>query len=116
MEATYNPRYYFDLRKERKNAAKGESAYTFSSTDRREPGASLDYIARQAATPENPEGNLAESRKKLVDNAETCAAMTRAAAEAMGLKLFSRPRVTKQPQPRRSCLPRARTPASSSRA
>ena len=28
MESTYNPRYYFDLRKERKNAAKGESAYT----------------------------------------------------------------------------------------
>jgi aspartate aminotransferase-like enzyme len=28
MEATYNPRYYFDLRKERKNALKGESAYT----------------------------------------------------------------------------------------
>ncbi len=28
MEATYNPRYYFDLRKERKNAKNGESAYT----------------------------------------------------------------------------------------
>src|SRR5207248_3192475 len=28
METTKNPRYYFDLRKERKSAAKGESAYT----------------------------------------------------------------------------------------
>jgi aspartate aminotransferase-like enzyme len=83
MEATYNPRYYFDLRKERKNAAKGESAYTPSVALIAALGASLDYIAGQA------EGNLAEGRKKLVDNAETCAAMTRAAAEAMGLKLFA---------------------------
>ena len=28
METSKNPRYYFDLRKERKSAAKGESAYT----------------------------------------------------------------------------------------
>src|SRR5271163_10490 len=83
MEATYNPRYYFDLRKERKNAAKGESAYTPSVALIAGLGASLDYIANQA------DGNLAEGRKKLVDNAETCAAMTRAAATAMGLKLFA---------------------------
>jgi aspartate aminotransferase-like enzyme len=89
MEATYNPRYYFDLRKERKNAAKGESAYTPSVALIAALGASLDYIAKQAATAENPEGNLAEGRKKLVENAETCAAMTRAAAEALGLKLFA---------------------------
>ena len=83
MESTYNPRYYFDLRKERKNALKGESAYTPSVALIAALGAALDYIAGQA------EGNLAEGRKKLVDNAETCAAMTRAAAEAMGLKLFA---------------------------
>ncbi|GGA70522.1 class V aminotransferase [Edaphobacter acidisoli] len=83
MESTYNPRYYFDLRKERKNAAKGESAYTPPVSLIAALGASLDYIAGQA------EGNLAEGRKKLVDNAETCAAMTRAAVEAMGLKLFA---------------------------
>jgi aspartate aminotransferase-like enzyme len=83
MEASYNPRYYFDLRKERKNAAKGESAYTPSVALIAALGASLDYIAGQAG------GDLAEGRKKLVDNAETCAAMTRAAAEAMGLKLFA---------------------------
>src|ERR1700735_1526932 len=89
MEASYNPRYYFDLRKERKNAAKGESAYTPSVALIAALGASLNYIAAQAATPEKPEGDLAEGRKKLVDNAETCAAMTRAAATALGLKLFA---------------------------
>ena len=83
MEGTYNPRYYFDLRKERKNAAKGESAYTPSVALIAAMGAALEYIAGQA------DGNLVEGRKKLVDNAETCAAMTRAAATAMGLKLFA---------------------------
>jgi aspartate aminotransferase-like enzyme len=83
MESTYNPRYYFDLRKERKNAQKGESAYTPPVALIAALGASLDYIAGQA------EGNLAEGRKKLVDNAETCAAMTRAAAKALGFKLFA---------------------------
>src|SRR5439155_7987041 len=83
MESTYNPRYYFDLRKERKNAAKGESAYTPSVTLIAAMGAALDYIAGQA------EGNLVEGRNKLVDNAQTCAAMTRAAATAMGLTLFA---------------------------
>jgi len=89
MEATYNPRYYFDLRKERKNAAKGESAYTPSVALIAALGAALNYIAAQAATPEKPEGDLVEGRKKLVDNAITCAAMTRAAATALGLKLFA---------------------------
>ncbi len=89
MESTYNPRYYFDLRKERKNAAKGESAYTPPVSLIAALGAALDYIAGQAATAENPKGDLAEGRKKLVDNAETCAAMTRAAATALGFKLFA---------------------------
>jgi aspartate aminotransferase-like enzyme len=83
MEASYNPRYYFDLRKERKNAAKGESAYTPSVALIAAMGAALDYIAGQA------DGDLKAGRTKLVDNAETCAAMTRAAATAMGLKLFA---------------------------
>jgi aspartate aminotransferase-like enzyme len=89
MEATYNPRYYFDLRKERKNALKGESAYTPAVALIAALGASLDYIAAQAATTDNPAGNLVEGRKKLIDNAETCAAMTRAAVTAMGLTLFA---------------------------
>jgi aspartate aminotransferase-like enzyme len=89
MEATYNPRYYFDLRKERKNAKLGESAYTPAVALIAALGAALDWIAAQAATPDNPKGNLVEGRRKLVDNAELIAAMTRAAVEALGFKLFS---------------------------
>ena len=89
MEATYNPRYYFDLRKERKNAVKGESAYTPPVALIAALGAALDYIAAQAATPENPAGNLSEGRKKLIENAETIAAMTRAAVLALGFRLFA---------------------------
>ena len=83
MEATYNPRYYFDLRKERKNAKNGESAYTPAVALIAALGAALDWIAAQA------DGDLAEGRRKLVDNAETIAAMTRAAVTALGFKLFS---------------------------
>ena len=45
-------------------------------------GAALDFITAQGG------GDLAAGRKALVDNAETCAAMTRGAVEALGLKLF----------------------------
>lgn len=83
MEISLNPRYYFDLRKERKNAAKGESAYTPSVALIAALGAAFDYIAAQG------EGDLARGRAKLVDNAETCAAMTRAAVQALGLELFA---------------------------
>ena len=83
MESTHNPRYYFDLRKERKNAKTGESAYTPAVALIAALGAALDYIAGQA------DGNLVEGRKKLVDNAETIAAMMRAAVEALGMKIFS---------------------------
>src|SRR5579885_2761231 len=89
METSRNPRYYFDLRKERKNAKNGESAYTPAVALIAALGAALDYIAAQAATPENPAGDLAAGRKKLVDNAELIAAMTRAAVTAMGFKMFS---------------------------
>ena len=89
MEATYNPRYYFDLRKERKNAKNGESAYTPAVALIAALGAALDWIAAQAATAENPAGSLTEGRKKLVENAETISAMTRAAVLALGMKLFA---------------------------
>ncbi len=89
MEATYNPRYYFDLRKERKNARAGESAYTPAVALIAALGAALDWIAAQAATPENPAGDIAAGRRKLVDNAETIAAMTRAAMLALGMTLFA---------------------------
>src|SRR5271170_6960366 len=72
MASTKNPRYYFDLLKERKNALKGDSSYTPSVALIAGLGAALDYIAAQGG------GDLAEGRKKLIENAETCAAMTRA--------------------------------------
>ena len=83
MGNALNPRYYFDLRKERKSAAKGESSYTPATSLIAGLGAALDYITAQG------DGDLAAGRKKLVDNAETIAAMTRSAMQAMGLKLFS---------------------------
>ena len=89
MEATYNPRYYFDLRKERKNAKNGESAYTPAVALIAALGAALDWIAAQAGTAEKPEGDLAEGRKRLVENAELIASMTREAVKALGLTLFS---------------------------
>jgi aspartate aminotransferase-like enzyme len=89
MEATYNPRYYFDLRKERKNAKNGESAYTPAVALIAALGAAFDWIAAQAATTDNPKGDLVAGRKMLVDNAITIAAMTRAALEAMHFKMFT---------------------------
>jgi aspartate aminotransferase-like enzyme len=89
MEATYNPRYYFDLRKERKSSKLGESAYTPAVALIAALGAAFDWIAAQGATAENPAGSLVEGRKRLVENAETIAAMTRAAVRALGLKLFA---------------------------
>src|SRR5262249_6112512 len=77
------PRYYFDFRRERKAAAKGETAYTPSTALFAGLSATLDYIR------EIGNGDLAAGRRLLIDNAELMAAMTRAAAEALGLKLFA---------------------------
>ena len=83
MDISLNPRYYFDLRRERKNAQKAESAYTPAVSLIAGLGAALDYIAAQGA------GDLLAGRDALIQNAETCAAMTRAAVEALGLTLFA---------------------------
>jgi aspartate aminotransferase-like enzyme len=83
METTKSPRFYFDLRKERKSAAKGESAYTPATTLFAALGAALDYVRQMG------DGNLAAGREGLVNNAELAAEMTRAGAEALGLKLFA---------------------------
>lgn len=83
MEATRSPRYYFDLRKERKAAAKGESAFTPATSLIAALAAALDYVREMG------DGDLALGRTRLVDNAELCAEMTRAAVNALGLKLFS---------------------------
>jgi aspartate aminotransferase-like enzyme len=82
MDATTSPRYYFDLRRERKSAAKGETAYTPATSLFAALGAALDFIRNMGS------GDLVKGREKLVDNAELCAEMTRAGAEALGLKLF----------------------------
>jgi len=84
MKSATSPRYYFDLRQERKAAAKGESAFTPATALVAALAAALDYI-RAAG-----EGDLAAGRDALILNAELAAAMTRAAAEALGLKLFAR--------------------------
>jgi aspartate aminotransferase-like enzyme len=83
MEATTSPRYYFDLRKERKSAAKGESAYTPATSLFAALGATLEFIRNLG------NGDLAKGREALVDNAELCAEMTRAGAQALGLKLYA---------------------------
>ena len=83
MEKSRNPRYYFDLRKERKNAVKGESAYTPAVALIAGLGAALDYIAGQAA------GDLEKGRIALVDNAQVNAAATRAGLTALGFTLFA---------------------------
>jgi len=83
METTKSPRYYFDLRKERKSAEKAETAYTPATSMFAGLAAALDYVRTLG------EGDLSAGRKKLVDNAELCAAMTRAGVDALGLKLYS---------------------------
>jgi len=82
-ETTTSPRYYFDLRKERKSAAKAETAYTPATSLFAGLAAALDYVRQMG------DGSLAAGRQALVENAELCAAMTRAGVEALGLKLFS---------------------------
>jgi aspartate aminotransferase-like enzyme len=83
MEGASNPRFYFDLRKERKNAVKGESAYTPAVALIAGLGAALDYIAGQAG------GDLEKGRIALVDNAQVNAAATRAGLVALGFSLFA---------------------------
>jgi aspartate aminotransferase-like enzyme len=83
METAKNPRYYFDLRKERKNAVKGESAYTPAVALVAGLGAALDYIAGQAG------GDLEKGRIALVNNAQVNAAATRAGLTALGFTLFA---------------------------
>jgi aspartate aminotransferase-like enzyme len=83
MESSSNPRFYFDLRKERKNQGKGETAYTPAVALVAGLGAALDYIAGQAG------GDLEKGRIALVDNARTNAAATRAGLVALGFTIFA---------------------------
>jgi aspartate aminotransferase-like enzyme len=83
MEKAKSPRYYFDLRRERKAAEKGETSYTPATALFAGLAAALDYLRQMG------EGSLATGRDELIANAELCAAMTRAGAAALGYKLFS---------------------------
>ena len=84
METTKSPRFYFDLRKERKAAAKAEASYTPATALFAGLAAALDYVRQMG------DGNLATGREALIANAEMCAAMTRAGVQALGLKLFAK--------------------------
>ncbi len=83
METAKSPRYYFDLRKERKSAAKAETAYTPATSLFAGLAAAFDYLRQMG------DGDLAAGRDALIANAELCAAMTSAGVEALGLKLFA---------------------------
>jgi len=83
METARSPRYYFDLRKERKSAAKGESAYTPATALFAALAAALDFVREMG------NGDLSAGREALINNAELTAEMTRAGAQALGLKLFA---------------------------
>jgi aspartate aminotransferase-like enzyme len=76
IEGVKSSRYYFDYQKERKNNAKGESSYT--------PAITLIVGAREAIKYIRSVG-----RDNLIANAGLLAAATRAAARALGLKLFA---------------------------
>ncbi|MBI1983243.1 MAG: alanine--glyoxylate aminotransferase family protein, partial [Acidobacteria bacterium] len=76
IEKSKLPRYYFDYAKERKNLAKGEASYTPATTLIVSLHAALNYI-RQIG------------RENLIANAALLAEATRAAARALGLKLFA---------------------------
>lgn len=82
-ETAKSPRYYFDFRKERKAAAKGESAYTPATSLFAALGAALDFVRQMG------NGDLAAGREALVNNAELAAEMTRAGIKALGLELFA---------------------------
>ncbi len=64
METAKSPRYYFDLRKERKSAAKAETAYTPATSLFAGLAAALDYVRQMG------DGNLAAGRDALIANAE----------------------------------------------
>ncbi|MBZ5669619.1 MAG: alanine--glyoxylate aminotransferase family protein [Acidobacteriia bacterium] len=70
------PHYYFDFAKERKNQAKGETAYTPATTLIISLNAALEYIKKLG-------------RENLIANAALLAEASRAAAQALGLKLFA---------------------------
>jgi len=70
------PRYYFDLKKEKKNAANGESSWTPATSLLLALAEALQYVKSLGMD-------------KLIANAQLLAAATRSAASALGLELFA---------------------------
>ena len=75
-DASKGPRFYFDLKKEKKNAVNGESAWTPNTALLLALAEALKYIK-------------ALGMDKLVENAQILARATREAMHALGLELFS---------------------------
>lgn len=75
-ETSKLPRYYFNLKKEKKNAASGESSWTPSTSLLLALAEALKYVK-------------SIGMDKLVANAQMLAAATRAAVTTLGLELFS---------------------------
>ncbi len=75
-ETSKAPRFYFDLKKEKKNAVNGESAWTPNTSLLLALAESLKYIK-------------ALGMDKLIENAQILARATREAMKALGLELFS---------------------------
>lgn len=75
-ESSNLPKYYFNLKKEKKNAVNGESSWTPNTSLIIALGEALKYIKTLGMD-------------KLVDNAQQLARATREAAKALGLELFS---------------------------
>jgi aspartate aminotransferase-like enzyme len=75
-ETSKLPRYYFDLKKEKKSAAGGESSWTPNTSLLLALAESLKYIK-------------SIGMDKLIANAQMLAEATRAAVTALGLELFS---------------------------
>jgi aspartate aminotransferase-like enzyme len=75
-ETSKAPHFYFDLKKEKKNAANGESAWTPNTSLLLALAESLKYIKQLGAD-------------KLVANAQMLAKATRAAVTTLGLEVFS---------------------------
>jgi aspartate aminotransferase-like enzyme len=75
-ESAKLPKFYFNLKKERKNAASGESSWTPATSLLLALAEALKYVK-------------ALGMAKLVDNAQMLAQATRAAVTALGLELFS---------------------------
>jgi aspartate aminotransferase-like enzyme len=76
IESAKSSKFYFDYQKERINNARGESSYT--------PAITLIMAAREAIRYIRSIG-----RDNLIANAGLLASATRAAAQALGLKLFA---------------------------